>query len=236
MISVIIPVYNEEENIEPLYQELREVLENFRIDYEVLFVNDASTDNTKNILAQLAGDPNNHIRIVHFKKNCGQTSAMDAGFRHASGEIFVTMDGDMQNDPKDIPAMIKHLETHDVICGIRQERRDNVIKRISSKIANGIRNKLSGEAITDTGCTLRVYKKSFVDRLKLFDGMHRFLPTLLKMEGARIYEMPVKHRPRHTGQGKYKFHQRLIKPLLDLFAVCWMKKYSLKYQIEEDRK
>ena len=132
--------------------------------------------------------------------------------------------------------MIKHLETHDVICGIRQERRDNVIKRISSKIANRIRNKLSGEAIADTGCTLRVYKKSFVDRLKLFDGMHRFLPTLLAMEGARIYEIPVKHRPRKTGQGKYKFHQRLIKPLLDLFAICWMKKYRLKYEIEEDRK
>lgn len=233
MISVIIPVYNEEENIEPLYRELREVLENLRIDYEVLFVNDASTDNTKDVLAQLANDPKNHIRLVHFKKNCGQTSAIDSGFRHASGEIFVTMDGDMQNDPSDIPKMMEPLDNYDVICGIRQERRDNVIKRISSKIANGIRNKLSGEVITDTGCTLRVYKKSFVDKLKLFDGLHRFLPTLLKMEGARIYEMPVKHRLRHSGKGKYKFHQRLIKPLLDLFAVCWMKKYRLKYEIKK---
>ncbi|RMG86780.1 MAG: glycosyltransferase [Candidatus Dadabacteria bacterium] len=173
------------------------------------------------------------VRIVALDRNWGLTAAMDAGFRAARGEVVVTLDTDLQNDPADIPRLLGHLDRADVVVGIRANRRDPFVKRVSSRIANAIRNRVTHDDIVDTGCSLKVYRKAFLDRLKLYTGLHRFLPTLLKLEGARVVQVPVNHRPRRYGKAKYHLWNRLVGPLLDLFAVRWMQKRHLGYRWEE---
>ena len=231
-LSVIIPVYNEEENVTPLATELMEVLQNLHKSYEVIFVDDGSTDRSLAILRELQ-QKHRDIRIIKFRKNCGQTAGFDAGIRAARGEVIVTMDADLQNDPHDIPKLLEKIGYYDAVCGWRQKRNDDFIRRISSRIANGVRNKLSGESIRDVGCSLKAFRSAYAKKMKLFTGMHRFFPTLIKMEGGRVTEVPVNHRQRRFGTPKYNIRNRIVRSFVDLLAVCWMKKRYLNYEIEE---
>jgi glycosyltransferase involved in cell wall biosynthesis len=222
-LSIVIPLFNEAENLEPLAAELEAALDGLGFGYEVLFVDDGSRDDSPEVLARLAAaDP--RLRILRQPDNLGQSAAFAAGFRHARGELIATLDADLQNDPADLPRMLAELDGCDVVCGVRTDRHDSWVRRVSSRIANGVRNRLTGESITDVGCSLRVMRARYARRLQMFDGMHRFLPTLLRLEGARIREVPVRHRPRLRGVSKYGIHNRLWRALADLFAVRWMQR------------
>jgi len=173
------------------------------------------------------------VRVIALDGRHGQTAALDAGFRAVRGEVTVTLDADLQNDPADIPSLLAWLDRADVVNGVRQRRRDSVVRRLSSRIANGVRNRVTGEAVTDVGCSLRVMRSEYLRRVKLFRGMHRFLPTLLRMEGARVVEVPVAHRARRYGASKYGIRDRLWVGLTDLAAVRWMQARALRYRKTE---
>jgi glycosyltransferase involved in cell wall biosynthesis len=228
-----VPVYNEAESLPPLMAEVAAALRALA-PCEVVMVNDGSTDGSLEVMLGLREKyPELGIRIICLDRNYGLTTAMDAGFRAARGEALVTIDADLQNDPADIPKLLAHLADYDVAIGSRTSRRDRLVKRISSKVANAIRNWATEENIVDTGCSLKAYRPEYVRRLKLYKGLHRFLPTLLKLEGATVIEVPVNHRPRRYGVAKYHLLNRLVGPLLDLFAVRWMQKRHLSYRTEE---
>ncbi|GAB4331744.1 MAG: glycosyltransferase family 2 protein [Candidatus Abyssubacteria bacterium] len=232
MISVVIPAYNEAQSLRPLTIELLNTMRSLRQAFEILFVDDGSCDGTRNVLRELANEYH-EVHFIAFRENRGQTTAMAAGFRHARGDVIVTLDADMQNDPRDIPKLLTKLDDYDVVCGWRQKRHDNIVRRISSRVANYVRNKLSDEQIVDVGCSLKVYKRECIEKLKLFEGMHRFLPTLVKLEGYRVIEVPVNHRERTLGVSKYNIRNRIVKAFLDLLAVRWMKWRYIRYEVEE---
>ncbi|MCF6157521.1 MAG: glycosyltransferase [wastewater metagenome] len=229
-ISVVIPLYNEVDTIEFLGHSLINALRGQN--YEIIIVDDGSTDgSTKKLREWCAKHP--YFRSIHFKKNAGQTAAMDAGFKYSRGKYVVSMDADMQNDPADIPKLLEKLNTYDMVCGWRQKRNDPWIKRVSSQVANFIRNKLSWEDIKDTGCSLKAYRKECLERITLFNGMHRFLPTLFKMEGFTVTEIVVNHYPRKFGKSKYGISNRAFRAFVDLLVVRWMKKRKLNYEVEQ---
>ena len=220
-ISLVIPVFNEEDNLPVLAAEIDATMRALGRPYEVLFIDDGSSDGSPAVLSRLAEqDPN--VRVIRQQRNAGQSAALDAGFRFARGEAVVTLDADLQNDPADIPKLLEHLDRYDVVAGVRATRRDDWVRRVSSRIANGIRNRVTHESITDVGCTLKAFRSEHLRRIPMFTGMHRFLPTLLRMEGARITEVPVNHRPRLYGQPKYNISNRIWQALADLLAVRWM--------------
>ena len=233
-LSVVVPVYNEAPNLEALTGKVMAALAKLDLGFwELIFVDDGSRDETPDLLAELAAR-HAPVRAIKFAENQGQTAAMDAGFRAARGSLVVTLDGDLQNDPEDIAALLDHLgEDVGCVCGVRTIRQDSFLRKISSRIANGVRNRLSNENITDTGCSLKLFRRECLDRMKLYEGMHRFLPTLVKMEGYRVVEVPVKHHPRFAGDSKYGVWNRVFKSFFDLLAVRWMKKRLLRYRIEE---
>jgi glycosyltransferase involved in cell wall biosynthesis len=227
-LSVVIPVFNEAENIRVLVERLGSALREWSGPLEILFVDDGSTDGTLELLKQgQECDP--RIRIAHFRRNLGQTAALAAGFRLARGRAVVTLDGDLQNDPAEIPRLVKMLSDWDAVCGIRMRRQDSMWKRFSSRVANRFRNWVTGDDIVDTGCTLKAYRHECLERLELYQGMHRFLPTLLKMRGYRVTQVPVSHHPRLAGKTKYGTWDRLKKGLIDVWAVRWMKKNRIDY-------
>ncbi|RMF86169.1 MAG: glycosyltransferase [Nitrospirae bacterium] len=228
--SIVIPAFNEEGNVEPLTREVAEVLEGMGEPYEVIWVDDGSRDATAERVRQVAAagiTPGGEVRLIQVGRQSGQTSAMDLGMRAARGEIVITMDADRQNDPRDIPRLVAALEGYDVAVGWRQNRQDTWVKKVTSKIANAIRIAVTKDPIHDTGCSLKAFRRPVIDDIKLFHGMHRFLSTLAKMEGYRVVEVPVSHRPRVAGKSKYSTLNRLIGPLLDLLAVRWMQSRSL---------
>jgi glycosyltransferase involved in cell wall biosynthesis len=227
-LSVVIPVYNEAENIMPLVERLERALRAAPGPIEMLFVDDGSTDETLTLL-KAAQESDARVRIAHFRRNLGQTAAMAAGFRLARGEAVVTIDGDLQNDPEEMLRLVAMLGEWDAVCGIRVRRQDSLWRRISSRIANGFRNWVTGDSIVDTGCTLKAYRRECLERLELYQGMHRFLPTLLKMRGFRVTQVPVSHHPRQGGKTKYGTWGRLKKGLADVWAVRWMKKNWIDY-------
>jgi len=232
-VSVVVPVFNERDNLAPLLEEVTRALRPLGRPYEVVFVDDGSTDGSDRVLRELRqGDP--RVRTVTFARNAGQTAAMEAGFRRARGAVVVTLDADLQNDPADIPALLLPLQDWDAVVGVRVERRDTLVRRVSSRIANYVRNRLSDESISDTGCSLKAYRKDALDRLVLYNGMHRFLPTLLKMEGFRVREVPVSHRARQHGRSKYGISNRLVPSFMDLLAVRWMKRRKLRYEVKDE--
>ena len=232
-LSVVIPVYNERENLVPLEEELQEHLGKLDIDYEILFIDDGSQDGSAQLIRELKSR-NPRIRLIQFKKNSGQSDAFAAGFKLAQGSIIVTMDADLQNNPEDISLLLDSMGEYDVVCGWRHKRNDPWIKRISSKIANNVRNKISEESIADTGCSLKAFRRECFDGLKLYKGMHRFFPTLMKMRGYRVTEVKVGHRPRLHGQSKYNIRNRLASSFLDLLVIRWMKKRQLTYELLEE--
>ena len=213
-------------------EEARDALALLERPFEIIVVDDGSTDETATVLRNLKPSIP-ELRVLRSSQNCGQTAAMDAGFHYARGDIIVTLDGDGQNDPADISTLIEGLKEYDVVCGIRTRRADNLIRRASSRIANWVRNRLTGEKITDIGCSLKAFRRDILKRVKLFDGMHRFLPTLLRMEGARVIEVPVNHRPRIKGKSKYNIRNRLFRSFRDLLAVRWMQSRRLDYEVRE---
>ena len=232
-ISVVITAYNEQECIAECVREARDALRALERPFEIIVVDDGSADETFSALRSLKRVVP-ELRILRFRRNCGQTAAMDAGFRKARGDAVAALDADGQNDPSDLPAMLERLRDCDVVCGVRVNRADGYVRRLSSRVANAARNVLTGERITDTGCTLKVFRRAFLERVKLYDGMHRFLPTLLRMEGARVLETPVAHRPRLKGKSKYGVGNRLFRGLRDLMAVRWMKSRRLNYRIRDE--
>jgi len=234
LLSVVVPAFDEEANVEPCYRELVEVLAGLGRPFEVIFVDDGSTDGTFRRLAALAAaDP--RLRVIRFRRNAGQTAALDAGFRAARGAVVVTMDADLQNDPRDIPRLLAALEAHDVVCGWRVERQDPWTKRAASRVANAVRRRVTGDGIHDTGCMLKAFRREALGRLKLYRGLHRFLPALCRLEGLRVTEVPVRHRPRRAGRSKYGNWGRLWGGLADLWAVRWMARRRLDYEIAEER-
>lgn len=232
-LSVVAPVYDEVDNLEPLVEELVSVLRPLGLPHEIVLVDDGSRDGSSARITELAV---RHpvVRGLHLRHNGGQTAAFDAGFRAALGRVVVTIDADLQNDPHDIPRLLDALADHDVAVGYRERREDSWLRRVSSRIANAVRNRLSGDDIIDTGCSLKAYRRECLERLKLFRGMHRFLPTLLRMEGFRVVQIPVNHRPRRRGRSKYGVRNRALPAFVDLLVVRWMKKRRLDYEVVGD--
>ena len=234
-LSFVIPVYNEEENVKPLYKKIRKVIdEKLKFKCEIIFVDDGSSDNSLKNLKELK-KIDNDIKIISFEENRGQSAAMAAGFEFAKGILTATLDADLQNDPEDIPKMLEFIPEYDVVCGIRVKRHDNLIRKIGSKIGNSIRNWVTNDNIVDTGCSLKIYKTKYLKRIKMFKGMHRFLPTLLKLEGAKVHQIEVSHHPRKYGESKYGLGiaSRAGKAFLDLLAVRWMISRHINYRIKE---
>ncbi len=227
--SVVIPLKNEDKNIPDLLQELEPVMNKIG-NWELICIDDGSTDRTRHVLEELSKS-RPYLKILLFKKNYGQSSAFDAGFRAAKGEYVITLDGDGQNDPADIPKLIGALNGNDLVCGIRLHRKDTWAKRIISKAANALRNCLCEDGVQDSGCSLKIYRASCLKKIKMYNGMHRFLPALFKIEGFRVHQLPVNHRERLRGKSNYNIFNRSLNTLADLWAVRWMKKRQLTYQI-----
>jgi len=234
LVSIVIPVKDEEENVGPLAEEVRLSLEGTPWSWECIWIDDGSTDGTRAALNAL------HLRdprhgYLSFDRNHGQTSAMLAGFRVARGSIVATLDGDGQNDPGDLPVLIRQILAGqaDMVNGVRVKRQDNWIRKVSSRIANGFRNWLTRERVSDVGCSLRAFRRECVRHMPPFEGMHRFIPTLVRMEGWRLMETPVNHRPRQRGRPKYGVWNRLWRGLLDAFAVRWMQWRWVRYTCKE---
>ncbi|BCD67893.1 glycosyltransferase family 2 protein [Nitratiruptor sp. YY09-18] len=224
-LSVVIPVMNEEDNIEPLFKALREALA--RLDYELIFVDDGSTDNTVQKIKELADE---RTKLIVFSRNFGQSLAMAAGIDAASGDVIATIDGDLQNDPRDIPLMLEKMQKEgwDVVAGVRANRQDGlVLRKIPSKIANWIIRKSTGVYLQDYGCTLKLFKKDVAKNLGLYGELHRFIPVLAKLYGAKMTEMNVRHHPRIHGQSKYGIG-RTFKVISDLLLMLFFQKYGTK--------
>lgn len=232
-LSLLIPAFNEEESLPLLWPEIRQVLDNLGLRYEVVVVDDGSQDRTAEIVREFhRQDP--RVRLVRLKANSGETAATDAGFKAARGRYVVTMDADLQNDPHDIPTLLAYLDRWDAAAGCRVRRADRWTKRIASRIANRVRNSLSQDDIRDSGCTFRAFRRECLRDLILYRGFHRFIPTLLRMGGYRVVEVPVNHRPRRFGKSKYGIWDRAGSALKDLLMVRWMKGRQLRYQVAED--
>jgi glycosyltransferase involved in cell wall biosynthesis len=228
LISIVIPIYNEREAIVLLFTKIREVMDRLANPYEVIFVNDGSHDGSAEVLDQLASTYP-QVKIIHFRRNFGQTAAMMAGFDYASGEIIIPMDGDYQNDPEDIPRMLAKLdEGYDVCSGWRRDRQDNALQRnIPSMMANKLISFISGVQLHDFGCSLKAYRREVIEGVRLYGEMHRFLPIYTKWHGARITELPVNHFARRTGQSKYGL-ERVLKVILDLMVVKFLDRHAQK--------
>jgi glycosyltransferase involved in cell wall biosynthesis len=234
-LSFVVPCHNEEGNLRPLIAAIRESVDPLKISYEIVLTDDRSTDGTWQLLNEYAA-ADARVRALRFARNAGQSAAMWAGMKAARGRYIITLDADLQNDPRDVPKFLEALKNFDCVCGTRVEARsqgDNFVRIASSRIANWVRNKLSGETISDAGCCFRAFKRECVADLKFFKGMHRFLPTLFKIEGFTVTEIPIRHNPRAAGQTHYGVWNRLFASFYDLLAVRWMKKRMFRYEIAE---
>jgi glycosyltransferase involved in cell wall biosynthesis len=232
--SVVIPIKDERENLVPLTEQLVKVLdareESRSAPYELMFIDDGSTDGSAEVLDRLSGQYR-AVKVFHFDRNYGQSSAFDAGFKYSSGNLIVTIDGDLQNDPADIATLLAFVSTHDLVCGWRKDRHDNLTRKISSRVANAVRSAVTGDRVHDTGCSLKIFRRSVIEKIQLFEGMHRFFPALALMHGFTVAEVPVRHYPRAHGISKYGVGNRLFKGLYDLIAVRWMQHRVLKYKL-----
>lgn len=231
-LSLVAPVHDELENLEPLVERTREVF-GPATTWELVLVDDGSSDgSTERIRGLAAEDP--RIVGVFLDRNHGQTAAIAAGIQSARGGLIATLDADLQNDPGDLPAMIDALGEHDAVVGYRAKRNDTWVRRISSRIANGIRNRITRDSVRDTGCSLKVFRAEAIRTIPLFTGMHRFLPTLLRMHGYTVTEVPVSHHPRVHGISKYGIRNRALRAFVDLLAVRWMQSRVLRFRVLED--
>ena len=220
-LSVVIPVFNEKDNLQPLLEELVSVIRPLGHSFEILCVDDASTDQSLQLLTHLRAQYP-ELRILRHRVNSGESAAQASGFACARGDIIITMDADLQNDPHDIPALLEALRPGvAAVAGVRRQRLDDLTRRISSRTANAFRNWMTGDKIADAGCTFRALRRSAVGELPVFNGLHRFIPTLLRRQGYQVVELLVNHRPRTRGQSKYGVGNRLWRGLRDCFGIRW---------------
>ena len=226
-ISVVVPLFNEEESIAIFQTELSAALSG--LDYEVVFVDDGSVDRTVERI-----EPKTNVRVIQFEKNAGQSAAIYAGLKTACGATAVLIDGDLQNDPADIPRLLAEIARGaDLVCGYRAQRRDTLVKRLTSRIANTVRSRFTKDGVRDTGCTLKAMRRECVSTLVPFKGMHRFIPALVKGAGYRLVEVPVNHRPRRFGQSKYGLGNRAVRATIDMFGVRWLLSRRLNYKVSD---
>ena len=230
--SFVIPVCNEKDNLISLNKELQDLIRQIKQPFEIIWVDDGSRDGSLEVIKELAKNFQGS-RYLGFEKNCGQSAALDAGFKAAKGRYIITMDSDLQNNPMDIVNMLPYLKNYDMVTGWRKKRHDNWWKKSMSCIANSIRNLLSRETIKDTGCSLKIMKSEYLKNINMYKGLHRFLPTLMKMEGASVIEVPVSHRLRINSVSKYGIWDRAFSGLRDLLAVRWMQDRKIVYKIKE---
>jgi len=235
-LSVVVPVFNEEDNVIPLFKEISAAIEPLNKTYEVIYVDDKSTDKSVEVLRTLKKEfP--QVRILRHGINSGESAASLTGMAHAYGDVIITMDADLQNDPVDIPNLLDHLKGDVVaVCGVRRKREDDWVKRMSSRIANAFRNSVTGDRIADAGCTYRVLKRAALHDVPVFNGLHRFLPTILRMQGYQVEELLVNHRPRTAGVSKYGVGNRAWRGVVDCVAMRWLKRRSvsaLRYDGED---
>lgn len=232
--SVVIPCYNEEGNLPVLIERITKAIAPLAVSYEIVITDDCSKDKSWQILQEMT-QAYPQLRAQRFAFNCGESAAVWAGIKSARGDYVITMDADLQNDPVEIPRFVQALEHYDCVSGSRVQTRgrgDNILRVITSRVGNAVRNWLSGDQVSDSGCTFRAFRRECADNLIPFSGMHRFMPTLIKWEGYRVGEIPVVNQPRHAGRSHYGFWNRLIF-LQDLLAVRWMKKRRIRYQIAD---
>ena len=227
-VSVVVPLYNEEQSVAMLQRELADALNG--LDYEIIFVDDGSQDET---VARIAGNP--RTRVLRFEKNAGQSAAIFAGLQAVRSEVAVLIDGDLQNDPADIPRLLAEISRGaDLVCGYRARRKDTLPKRITSRVANFVRSRFTRDGVRDTGCTLKAMRRDCLGALVPFKGMHRFIPALVKGAGYRLVEVPVNHRPRRFGQSKYGLGNRALRATVDMFGVRWLLSRRFNYQVRDD--
>jgi glycosyltransferase involved in cell wall biosynthesis len=231
-LSVVVPVYNEIGCLDPLVERIRRALDDAGIDWELVLVDDGSSDGSGDRMDELAaGDE--RVRVLHFEANCGQSSGLDAGFKHANAACIGLLDADLQTFPEDLPKLLATLVERqvDAVVGIRADRQDTGWRRFSSWFANGVRNRLTREDIVDTGCPIKVFRAEAIRSVKIFTGMHRFLPTLLRMEGYSVVQLPVRHAPRLAGTSKYGTLDRAFTGLRDALAVRWMQDRAMRWKL-----
>ena len=230
-ISIVVPLFNEEENVAELQQQVADAMRG--LSHEAIYVDDGSSDSTPQRV--ITGES---VRLIRFKENAGQSAAMYAGIRAARGEVIVLIDGDLQNDPADIPSLVAKLEEgegFDLVCGYRKNRKDTAFKRVQSRIANAVRSRFIGDGVRDTGCSLKAMRRDCREALIPFKGMHRFIPAFIRRAGFRITEVPVNHRPRIHGVSKYNFANRAWRATRDMFGVNWLLSRRMKFEIAEEK-
>jgi len=233
-VSVVIPLKDEAENILPLAAEIDSAMTAAGLAWECIWVDDGSTDRTLTILKNLSGTDTRH-RFISFEANAGQSAALWAAFQEARGEIIASMDGDGQNDPADLPGLVRLVKEGraDMVNGRRARRRDGPVRKVSSRIANSFRNLVTGRTVSDVGCSTRAFRRECAGNLPRFKGMHRFLPTLAAMEGFSLAEVPVGHRPRLRGRSKYGVNNRLWVGLADTFGILWLRRRSFSFRVAQ---
>ena len=231
--SLVVPVYNEEDNLPILLREMEAAMEPLGEPYEVVFVDDGSTDGSLKVLRELAA-AHPAVRVLVFERNAGQSAALEAGFASARGRVVVTLDADLQNDPADIPLLLAQLDRFDVAVGWRHRRQDSLVKKVTSRVGNRARNWLTREDIADTGCSLKAFRREAALSIPFFRGMHRFMPTLCRMRGFTVTQVKVNHRHRVHGKTKYGVFDRLRATVPDVMAVRWMQRRVLRYRVREE--
>lgn len=230
-LSIVAPIYNEEENIQALHQAITEAVRGKVDSYEIVLVNDGSQDRSERLLNELAAaDP--AVQAIHFQQNRGQTAAIYAGLKQSRGELVALIDADLQTDPRDIFTLMPFIDKVDFVNGKRVDRRDTLVKKVSSRVGNGIRNWLTGDEIYDTGCPMKLMKREVADSYYLYEGMHRFLPTMAKMNGFKVMEVAVSHRERQFGVSKYGVLNRAFVGLMDAIVIGWLRKRVIRYDIK----
>ena len=226
-VSVVVPLFNEEASVPILQSELRAALGD--LDHEIIFVDDGSIDRTVERIENAA-----NVRVVRFERNAGQSAAIYAGLQAACGATAVLIDGDLQNDPADIPKLLAEISRGaDLVCGYRAQRKDTLVKRLTSRVANFVRSRFTKDGVRDTGCTLKAMRRECIGALIPFKGMHRFIPALIKAAGYRLVEIPVNHRPRRFGRSKYGLGNRALRATIDMFGVRWLLSRRLNYKVRD---
>lgn len=234
--SVVVPIKDERENLVPMLDGLLKVMRSHASSqtrpFEIIFIDDGSTDGSSEVLDQLAAQ-HPVVKTFHLNRNYGKTTALEAGFNQSSGELVIEIDGDLQQDSEDILKLLPYTATYDLVCGWRQQRQDGLVKKMSSLIANRVRNLFTHDGVHDTGCPLKIFRRAVLERICLFEGLHRFFPALALMHGFSVKEVPVRHYPRVHGVSKYGMGNRLFKSLYDLIAVRWMQHRVVRYELRE---